>query len=169
MENKAGLNRDALIWLVMRQTSNVIVGLIEDELRLSGRVTYTRAAILFLVKAAGKRATPAEISRWIIREPHTISALINRMQEDGLVRKVKDLERKNWIRIELTDKGEEALRQAMDVEIIGTIISSLSDEEQDILLSYLNKLRTKAFEEYRSSRRRSALPIGFIDSPLPQS
>lgn len=169
MESKAGLNRESLIWLLLRQTSNVIVGLIEDEMRLSGKVSYTRATILFLVKAAGNRATPAEISRWIIREPHTISAILNRMQEDGLVRKVKDLERKNWIRIELTDKGEEALRQAMDIEIIGTIISSLSDEEQDILLSYLNKLRTKSFEEYRASRRKTTLPIGFIDSPIPQS
>ncbi|MCK4362768.1 MAG: winged helix DNA-binding protein [Dehalococcoidia bacterium] len=169
MKSKAGLNRESLIWLLLRQTSNVIVGLIEDEMRLSGKVSYTRATILFLVKAAGNRATPAEISRWIIREPHTISAILNRMQEDGLVRKVKDLERKNWVRIELTDKGEEALRQAMDIEIIGTIISSLSDEEQDILLSYLNKLRTKSFEEYRASRRKTTLPIGFIDSPIPQS
>ncbi|MCK4965286.1 MAG: hypothetical protein KAS54_09385 [Dehalococcoidia bacterium] len=70
------------------------------------------------------------------------------MEKQGLLRKTKDLERKNIVRITLTDKGEEALRQAMETETIVKVISFLSDKEQDCLRAHLETLRHGALEEY---------------------
>lgn len=39
-----------------------------------------------------------------------MSGLLDRMEKQGLVRKVNDLERKNPIRVAVTEKGEEAYR-----------------------------------------------------------
>ena len=47
----------------------------------------------------GYRVTPAEISRRLLRESHSISQILNRMENKGLVRWVKDLERKNLVRL----------------------------------------------------------------------
>lgn len=41
------------------------------------------------------------------------------MEKQGVLRKTKDHERKNMVRITLTDKGEEALRPAMETETMG--------------------------------------------------
>lgn len=75
------------------------------------------------------------------------------MEKQGLLRKTKDLERKNIVRITLTDKGEEALRQAMKRETIVKVISFLSDKEQDCLRAHLETLRHGALEEYTRSLR----------------
>lgn len=160
MGNNLTLDREKTIWMLLRQTGNIIYSLIEDELRLSDKVSYERATVLFMVKKLGQRAICAEIARWMVREPHTISALLDRMEENGLIRRVKDLERKNQARIELTDKGEEALSKAFDIKVIGEVMSSLSDEQQESLLVNLSNLKGKAIDKYLARRRR-AMPVGF--------
>ena len=65
-----------------------------------------QAATLRSVANLKEIATPAEISRWLMRKPHTITHLLNRMEKCGQIKKVKDLKRKNQIRIALTEKGK---------------------------------------------------------------
>lgn len=57
-------------------------------------ITPEQAGVLFCIKVIGKEATPAKISRYTIREPYTVSAMLNRMERKGLIKKVKDLDRK---------------------------------------------------------------------------
>jgi len=73
------------------------------------------------------------------------------MEKQGGLRKTKGLERKNIVRVTLTDKGEEALRQATKRETIVKVMSYLSDKEQDCLRSHLETLRYGALEEYTRS------------------
>jgi len=114
------------------------------------------AAVLFFVKNAKAPATPAEISRWLFREPNTVSQLLTRMEKQGLIRKAKDLERKNLVRITLTEKGEEAYQGQTEMRVISKILSSLSPKERDKLGSYLKKLRDVAIIEL--DRRSRQLP-----------
>jgi DNA-binding MarR family transcriptional regulator len=66
------------------------------------------------------------------------------MEKQGLVRRVKDLSRKNMVRVELTEKGHEACNRSAKRESMYKILSSLSDEERQQLCLYLRKLRDKA-------------------------
>ena len=140
------INRENELWLVFRQANNLIYRELEYELSQLGSATYSQASVLWVVKAIGEGATPAEISRWLVRQQHAISMLLSQMEKKGLVIKTKDLERKNWVRVTLTDKGEEALRQAQKSETIYRMVSCLSPEEQDCLKRHLLKLRGKALE-----------------------
>ncbi len=110
-------------------------------------VPPVQAAVLFIIQAIGYRATPAEISRWFFRQSHSVSELLSRMEKGGLVRKVKDLDRKNLVRVELTEKGRETYHQSMKRVSIHNIMSSLSEEEHQQLRSCLQKLRDKALKE----------------------
>jgi DNA-binding MarR family transcriptional regulator len=110
-------------------------------------ITPEEAAVLFIVHAIGRRATPAEISRWLLREPHSTSGLINRMEKEGLVRKVKDLERKNMVRVAITKKGRQLHNQSSKRESIHRIMSSLAGDECQQMWECLYKLRDRAFEE----------------------
>ena len=69
------------------------------------------------------------------------------MERKGLVRKVKDLRRKNLVRVVLTEKGHKAYKRAIKRELVHRVLSVLSEEEHQQLRACLQKLRDKAFEE----------------------
>jgi DNA-binding MarR family transcriptional regulator len=62
------------------------------------------SAILLTIKALGNRATPIAIGQWLLRERHTVSELLDKMESEGLVEKIRDLDRKNRVRVVLTPK-----------------------------------------------------------------
>ena len=69
------------------------------------------------------------------------------MEKQGLVRKVKDLDRKNLVRVVLTEKGREAYYHSTKRESIHQIMSFLSEEERQQLRHCLQTLRDKAREQ----------------------
>ena len=111
------------------------------------KISATASTALSVIQSIGSRATPSEISRRLFREPHSTSGLLNRMEKAGLVTKTKDLDRKNLVRVELTDKGYEAYYQSMRQESIQKIVSSLSEKECQQLRSFLQTLRNEALKE----------------------
>ena len=152
METNVARDQDRELWGLLRQAAHAVDRAREDELRHTG-VSMVQAAILYIVKIVEGPVTPAKISRWLLREPHSVSGLLNRMEKQGLVKKVKDLERKNVIRVALTQKGEEAYRQSSEGKVVHNILSCLSAEERDNLRAYLGRLRNKALQEHRPRSR----------------
>lgn len=146
METNVASGRDYELWVLLHQACDAMTRARENELKPFA-ISKMWAGVLFIVKAAKVPATPAEISRWLFREPHTVSGLLNRMEKEGLVRKVKDLERKNLIRVVITEKGEEAYCRSRKLKAIHKILSCLPQEERDNLRAYLETLRNKALEE----------------------
>ena len=110
-------------------------------------LTSAHVPILFLAKSTGNNIKPAEIARITLREPHSVSTLLDRMERDGLIKKVKDLKSRNQIRVTLTEKGEKAYRQCMPPESIRKIFSALSDSQKEQLGESLDQLRTRALKE----------------------
>jgi DNA-binding MarR family transcriptional regulator len=110
------------------------------------------------VKNSEGPATPADLSRWLFREPHTVSQLLIRMEKQGLLKRTKDLKYKNRLRLTLTEKGEEAYQQQTQMRAIGNILSSLSQEECDKLGVNLKKLRDEAVRELDSRPRQLPFP-----------
>ncbi len=140
------------LWAMVNQVYWAMVRVTENELRPIG-LSMIGAAALFLVKNAKTPATPAQLSRWLFREPHTVSGLLNRMEKQGLIRKTRDLERKNLVRVTLTEKGEKAYQQQSEMRIIRKLLSSLSPKQRNNLTTYLRILRSKALDELVVKRR----------------
>jgi DNA-binding MarR family transcriptional regulator len=147
MKTALASHPDYELWVLMHQTCDAIIRARENELRQKIGISRMQRAVLFIVKTTKVPATPAEISRWLFREPHSVSGLLNRMEKQGLVRKVKDLDRKNLIRIAITEKGEEAYQQSEDLKAIPNILSCLTRKKKENLKAYLEALRTKALAE----------------------
>ena len=144
IETGIASDRDFELWALLNQACDAIGKARDDELRQFG-ITRMQAAILFTLKAVKVPATPAEIARWLFREPNTVFVLLKQMERKGLVRRVKDLERKNMVRVVLTEKGLQASRRAMlRNQSLCDIFSILSEEEHANLRAYLWKLRDKA-------------------------
>ena len=134
--------------VLLFQARDAIFRAREQELSQYG-ISNAQAAVLFIIQKIGYRATPAEISRWLFRQAHGVSTLLDRMEKVGLVEKVKDLDRKNLVRISITEKGHQAYRESTRQEPIHRILSSLSEEERRQLKSLLLKVRDTALEEIR--------------------
>jgi DNA-binding MarR family transcriptional regulator len=107
-------------------------------------LTPEQAGTLFMIQAIGSDATSIQIAKWILNEPHSVSYLLGRMEKAGLVKRTKDIKRKNSIKVNLTQKGHEAYEQASNRNSIHEIMSCLSKEEQEQLRVSLQKLLDKA-------------------------
>lgn len=105
MDDSLSASQDYNLWVLLHQARDVIYKAKEKELRQYG-LSPIKAAVLFVIKAIGDKATPAEIARWVFREPNSITELINRMAGKGLVRKTRDPDKKNLVRVTLTEKGQ---------------------------------------------------------------
>ena len=133
------------LWVLLADTKEAILKSRQREL-IRYNITATQAAILFIIQAIGDQATPSEISRQIFRKPSTVTEILNRMEKQGLVKKVKDLNRKNLVRVALTDKGREAYHLSSHRKSIRKIMSSLSPENRQQLRSFLQTLREEALK-----------------------
>jgi MarR family transcriptional regulator, multiple antibiotic resistance protein MarR len=136
---------DYYFWILLSQTWVAISKARERELAPYD-LSEIRAALLFIMQLIGHDATPAKISRWLFREPHSISEILDRMEKQGLVRKVKDLDRKNQVRIEITEKGQECYKTSFIPESIPKIFSVLSEDERHNFIASLIKLREAAIK-----------------------
>ena len=136
-------DREFNLWILLCQARDTIFKARGKELSQWG-VTVEQASILFVVQAIGDKATPTEISKWMLREPHTISTILTRMEKDGLVSKSKGLGKKNQVSVALTEKGRQVFSQSSKRKSIREIISCLSEEERRQLESSLKRLQQKA-------------------------
>lgn len=128
------------LWYLMDQTGLLTHRLRYRELHETGN-RPKQIGILVAIWSLGNQATAAEISRWLSLADHSVSSVLDTMEERGLVKRVKDLDRKNWARLAITEKGERSLKQAMNKrESVVQIFSCLSEEEQHQLESLLIKI-----------------------------
>jgi len=145
-------DRDFASWVTIVRTRDAIYRNRVKELykfNLSARQT----AVLNILLALGGEATPTEISWWGLREQNSTSNFLKRMERDGLVKRVKDLDRKNLIRVVITEKGREAVNNAKKLKVIHKIMSSISDDEHRQLRTILEKLWYKALKELGKDKR----------------
>jgi len=152
-------DRDQELWLLLEQTRNAIYKARELELEQYG-VSTVQAGVMFVIHTMGGRTRPADIARWLVREPHSISGLLTRMEADGLLKREPDPERRNAISISLTDYGRSVCLKTFQRESVKQILSCLSEEERKQLMSSLIHLRDRALKD---RRMRSRPPFPAID------
>ena len=83
----------------------------------------------------------------MIRERHSVSTLLQRMENKGLIKRTQDRVRKNLLRISITEKGKQAYKTVTKLESVHLIESVLSTEERRQMVSNLKKLRDRGVKE----------------------
>jgi len=142
------MNENEIAWAEMAATSTILRRAWETELGQIG-LTVPQALVLTMVASATEPITPMKLSKLLHREPHTISALLTRMEAQGLVKKERNLERGNWVRVTLTKKGKEAYERQVVARRVRNVTECLSKQELDALNKMNRKLRAKGIEMLR--------------------
>lgn len=139
------------LWLLLTHTRYAVFRAREKELQRYG-ISPEQASLLFVVQAMGNKATPAALSRYLLRQPHTVSALVDRMTKRGLLQKVKDLDRKNLVRVVITEKGRQAYDHSTKRGPIHRIMNTLNPDEKKAFRNYLERIFSKARQEIGMDR-----------------
>ena len=157
MQDLSNVDEDYSLWVLLNQAKDTMFAAREEELRQYG-TSPMHAAVLFIMQAIGGDATPAKIAQWLLRSPNTASDLLDRMERAGLVRKARDPDRKNVVRVTITEKGRQAYDDSTKLESIHRIMSCLSKEERQQLRPILYKLRDEALKPAVVRTRRVPFP-----------
>ena len=148
MKDAAQLNENEKTWERLVVTYTILERARELELGQAG-LSLPQAAVIYFLKTASEPLTPSKLSRLVYKEPHTLSGLLSRMEIQGLVKKTKDLKRKNLVRVSLTKKGEESFKRQVNVRTVRNVTSCLSSKELASLNELLDKLYAKGIELLR--------------------
>ena len=92
--------------------------------------------------------TISEIAWWTCRERHNISALVERMKNEGLVTSERDNVDRRSVKVMLTSKGREVARQAepMATDIMNQMLRSITREDAELLQKLLEALERNAYQ-----------------------
>ena len=144
-------DEDYNLWLFLAQVRAVMFKARQKEVSRYG-ITAGQASVLFVINALGDRATPAEISRWLFLKSHSVSAILNRMEKQGLVKRAKDLPKKNLVRVALTEEGRELYGNCTKRESMHKIMASLDSKLRQQLMVCLEKLRDATLKYLEEER-----------------
>src|SRR5699024_6255792 len=89
-----------------------------------------------------EKLTIGELSNKIGLAFSTTTDLVDRMEKNGLVERIRDTEDRRVVRIVPLDKGKSVIKEVISKrqEYLGEVMSNLSDDEKDTISKSLNLL-----------------------------
>jgi DNA-binding MarR family transcriptional regulator len=119
-------------------------------------------AILWAVYSLGNDATLVKIAHLTARRRHTISHMVSKLEQAGLIEKIRDLDRKNRVRAVLTEKGKALYKKQSNRPSIKRMISVLSPEQREQMIEYM-EIIYKRVQDYMGLKPARFAP--FPDDP----
>jgi DNA-binding MarR family transcriptional regulator len=127
-------------WVLFLQVRRLLINARHREYKKYG-ITPQQYSVLISIKTLGGKTSPSELAQLVLKAPHTISAILTRMENAGLILKRNSKSKKGMKEISLTKKGENAVLLCNRSELIKKSFSCLSDEEHEQLILINTKLR----------------------------
>ena len=140
---------EANLWVLVMQTRDVMTQLTERLLAKAG-LTPEKWNLLHLCMNSPQSLTVAELSRMLFRKPHTVSGLLNRMEEDGLVKRGKQVgQEAQPMHIKITPKGRELYYEGTRIQLgpLNRVTERLPKEQLEQLENGLRALRNSLLQE----------------------
>ncbi|MBN1366547.1 MAG: hypothetical protein JW967_01290 [Dehalococcoidales bacterium] len=128
---------------LLDQTNDIIYRAQELEIKIH-RITLSQVKVMtILLKGDVKKGVSlADLSKLMLREPNSITTLIQRMAKAELIKKRRD-KKENKIFVTITVKGRNLMINKVTGESLRVIVSALNEREMQNLRICLNKLREK--------------------------
>ncbi|MCX6000777.1 MAG: MarR family transcriptional regulator [Chloroflexi bacterium] len=143
-------DKDYDLWMRLNLAVAAILKARIPDMAESG-LTYPEYALLGIVEWLGGSATQAELARWLMRTPQSISELANRMERRGLVKRKRSA--KNWrtVTVFFLPRGRDAFHRTVERDPIRNVMR-LSQDEYATLWSLLGKLMDQSLAHGRRQK-----------------
>lgn len=131
----------AAAWRQLYLTYSTIFKAIERAIAPTG-ATLPQALALATIKAGPGPVTPSRLAHYLTQETQSVTGLIDRMEKQGWVRRVRDLPDRRAIRLELTEAGEAKLAETVGPSTATEtrMFELLSPEDMQTLSSLLERI-----------------------------
>ena len=135
-------------WVLIYQTCTAIDRAKERQLAKVG-LTPEKLDVLWTCRDYPAPVTPTELSRALSRQSQSVAGLLTRMEREGLVKRVPKRDKRLFVEVQITAKGEEILRPGLEMlgDLMAEILSGLTTEELEQLQEVCGKLRQNALEQ----------------------
>jgi DNA-binding MarR family transcriptional regulator len=157
-------------WVRLRQASDAAFRATEIELG-KRQTTLAQMDVLLILSMSKVPLSPGEISAYVFREKHSVSALLSRMQRAGYVKKVRSKKDQRVVKIQMQPKGKELLNQSVAV-IVGyardLLRTRFTQKEIKQFDRSMKALRDLALRELGTEAKRLPATIEWDPEPLGQ-
>jgi DNA-binding MarR family transcriptional regulator len=129
-------------WIALGRVSQAVQCHVEGELKKAGFPELSWYTVLWELERAGKPTRPKDLAIPLFILPYQLSRLVDRMESEGLVKRILCKEDKRGHLLEPTAKGY-ALRKAMwavYAPAMNEAMKAIDDKEALKLAELLNKL-----------------------------
>jgi len=129
-------------WIALGRVSQAVQCQVEGDLKKAGFPELSWYTVLWELERAGKPTRPKDLAIPLFILPYQLSRLVDRMETDGLVKRILCKEDKRGHLLEPTPKGY-ALRKAMwavYAPAMDEAMARIDDKEALKLSELLNKL-----------------------------
>jgi len=135
-------------WQLLHVTYDSLVKCEEEKLAKYFELPLQQYLVLRVLKYAPAPVTATVVSSWLDRNHVSISAIVNRMEKAGLLKRVDNLKDRRSAILVITPKGEKIFRKTyISAEALPSkVLSVLSEEELNTLIKLLSKIREHTFE-----------------------
>jgi DNA-binding MarR family transcriptional regulator len=115
------------------------------------KVTLPQALALSTIRNGEGPMTPSRLAHYLTQETQSVTGLIDRMEKQGWVRRVRDLPDRRAIRLELTDEGQSKLEETLapGVAVTEELFSQLKPDEVILLTGLLGRVYVGAMDHLR--------------------
>ncbi len=115
----------------------------QNELKHLG-ITPAYAGVLHFAQKIETPCTIMQLRQLMGKSNSSMVGIINRMERDGLIKRLTDSKNKKYTQVVLTEEGKVLYKKALELNAFTSIFSNLSGEERQNLKKYLNSLKNKA-------------------------
>jgi DNA-binding MarR family transcriptional regulator len=137
---------DEKLYHLLAQSRYLAYRVREKELE-KYKISPENIQLLTVIQTLGGNATPASISRLLLRQSHTVSSMVGRMTRLGMLKKVPNPKARNQVHVLITAKGRKMYELANKLNPVHRILSVLNKKERQNLEEYLERIMVKARNE----------------------
>ncbi|CAN0620294.1 Transcriptional regulator, MarR family [Burkholderia multivorans] len=126
---------------LMSRVKSLMTNLATQRTQVELGITGTQASMLFMV-AVGKCSTAAELAREYGIDASAVTRLLDRVEKRGLLSRVRSIEDRRVVRLELTDEGRAIAERLPDIfcGVLDQLLAGFTPEEIGFLKSMLRRI-----------------------------
>jgi len=132
------------VWINLYHNSVLVERYCDNGLLIANRLTYQQFLVLSTMNTLGEKANATEMAKLLDKNTNTLSTILDRMEQKGLVKKTRDTQDRRLVFAVMTPKGKEKLAASTTASLaiyekLSSGFSKTEIKEFNILLGKLMK------------------------------
>jgi len=144
-------NPEESIGRLIADVSGRLLVAFDDEMTGMG-ITGAQWVILMRI-ANGCGATAADLCRFSRYDTGSMTRMLDRLEEKGLIRRVRSSKDRRVAHLELTDEGQNLypLLPPVAIKVLNTHLKGFTQDEVELLKGFLNRMRANSEQRGQAS------------------